>query len=191
METGSVFKTNRTQAVRLPKGSRFPENVKKVIVRVVGQDRIRIRQSQWVGPFPAQETPSLYVYALFARHLVEGGAFDLQAEFLLPDGSSYQKRILPVSAEGGDKAMVMRRDLSPRMTRLSAPQELGILKQVMPSEDVARLTPAWTDYVAVPLPVSGTWITKHNLYGEWTVAITLKRGRTVLAEQNQTFEILP
>lgn len=40
MELGSVFKNNRTQAVRLPVESRFPDNVKKVVVRVVGQDRI-------------------------------------------------------------------------------------------------------------------------------------------------------
>jgi antitoxin VapB len=40
MNLGSVFKNNRTQAVRLPSESRFPENVKKVVVRVVGQDRI-------------------------------------------------------------------------------------------------------------------------------------------------------
>jgi antitoxin VapB len=40
MELGSVFKNNRTQAVRLPVESRFPDNVKKVFVRVVGQDRI-------------------------------------------------------------------------------------------------------------------------------------------------------
>ena len=40
MNLGSVFKNNRTQAVRLPAESRFPENDKKVVVRVVGQDRI-------------------------------------------------------------------------------------------------------------------------------------------------------
>ncbi len=40
MNFGSVFKNNRTQAVRLPAESRFPDNVKKVVVRVVGQDRI-------------------------------------------------------------------------------------------------------------------------------------------------------
>ena len=40
MSTGSVFVNNRTQAVRLPAGTRFPEGVKKVIVRVVGQDRV-------------------------------------------------------------------------------------------------------------------------------------------------------
>jgi len=40
MSTGSVFENNRTQAVRLPADSRFPEDVKRVTVRVVGQDRI-------------------------------------------------------------------------------------------------------------------------------------------------------
>jgi len=38
--TGSVFVNNRTQAVRLPADKRFPEEVKKVNVRVVGHDRI-------------------------------------------------------------------------------------------------------------------------------------------------------
>lgn len=40
METGTVFVNNRTQAVRLPAGMRFPDSVKKVQVRVVGQERI-------------------------------------------------------------------------------------------------------------------------------------------------------
>jgi antitoxin VapB len=40
MALGSVFENNRTQAVRLPVETRFPEGVKKVVVRVVGLDRI-------------------------------------------------------------------------------------------------------------------------------------------------------
>ncbi|MEJ2767909.1 type II toxin-antitoxin system VapB family antitoxin [Mycetohabitans sp. B46] len=40
METGTVFKNNSTQAVRLPVDARFPEGVRKVNVRIVGQDRI-------------------------------------------------------------------------------------------------------------------------------------------------------
>jgi len=34
MAIGSVFVNNRTQAVRLPADTRFPETVKKVSVRV-------------------------------------------------------------------------------------------------------------------------------------------------------------
>jgi antitoxin VapB len=40
MALGSVFVNNRTQAVRLPAETRFPEGVKRVLVRVVGVDRV-------------------------------------------------------------------------------------------------------------------------------------------------------
>lgn len=40
MATGSVFKNNKTQAVRLPTSTRFPDSVKRVNVRVVGPDRV-------------------------------------------------------------------------------------------------------------------------------------------------------
>lgn len=40
MPTTTVFTNNRTQAVRLPAEARFPDTVRKVDVRVVGQERI-------------------------------------------------------------------------------------------------------------------------------------------------------
>ncbi|HBR96832.1 MAG TPA: AbrB/MazE/SpoVT family DNA-binding domain-containing protein [Gammaproteobacteria bacterium] len=40
MSTGSVFVNNRTQAVRLPAETRFPDDVKQVNVRIVGKDRV-------------------------------------------------------------------------------------------------------------------------------------------------------
>lgn len=40
MDVGTVFINNRTQAVRLPVDTRFPENVKKVVVRIIGKDRV-------------------------------------------------------------------------------------------------------------------------------------------------------
>ncbi len=40
MDVGTVFKNNRTQAVRLPADTRFPESVKKVVVRIIGKDRV-------------------------------------------------------------------------------------------------------------------------------------------------------
>jgi antitoxin VapB len=40
MDVGTVFVNNRTQAVRLPVDSRFPDDVKKVVVRIVGKDRV-------------------------------------------------------------------------------------------------------------------------------------------------------
>jgi antitoxin VapB len=40
MTISTVFINNRTQAVRLPSELRLPENVKRVQVRAVGNDRI-------------------------------------------------------------------------------------------------------------------------------------------------------
>lgn len=40
MVQGSVFKSNRSQAVRLPKSVAFPEEVKKVDVVVLGNARL-------------------------------------------------------------------------------------------------------------------------------------------------------
>ena len=40
MAISTLFTINRTQVVRLPAEMRFPDSVKKVEVRVVGQERI-------------------------------------------------------------------------------------------------------------------------------------------------------
>jgi virulence-associated protein VagC len=48
MDVGTVFVNNRTQAVRLPVGIRFPENVKKVVVRIVGKDRVLSSVENWI-----------------------------------------------------------------------------------------------------------------------------------------------
>lgn len=59
MTTSTVFTNNRTQAVRLPADTRFPESVKKVDVRVVGQERIIApAQSTWDSFFLSGTTVS-------------------------------------------------------------------------------------------------------------------------------------
>jgi antitoxin VapB len=59
MAIGSVFENNRTQAVRLPAGTRFPEHVKKVTVRVMGQDRILSPvEHTWDSFFASSDRPS-------------------------------------------------------------------------------------------------------------------------------------
>lgn len=40
MSTSTLFNNNRTQAVRLPADMRYPDNVKKVVVRAIGQERV-------------------------------------------------------------------------------------------------------------------------------------------------------
>ncbi len=56
MATSTVFVTNRTQAVRLPAGTRFPDEVKRVEVRVVGNERvISPADSAWDSFFEAAD----------------------------------------------------------------------------------------------------------------------------------------
>ena len=40
MARGSVVRSNRTQAIRLPAEARFPDEVTAVEVRIVGRDRV-------------------------------------------------------------------------------------------------------------------------------------------------------
>ena len=40
MSTSTVFYNNKSQAVRLPADTRFPDSIKRVNVRVVGNERI-------------------------------------------------------------------------------------------------------------------------------------------------------
>lgn len=59
MQTGSIFENNRTQAVRLPTETRFPDNIRKVMVRVVGEDRILSPLDRcWDSFFLAQDAVS-------------------------------------------------------------------------------------------------------------------------------------
>ena len=52
MNQGSVFKTNRSQAVRLPKSVAFPDDVKKVDVVVLGSARLLVPAGEaWTSWF--------------------------------------------------------------------------------------------------------------------------------------------
>lgn len=55
----TIFTSNHTQAVRLPAETRFPENVKKVEVRVVGQERvIAPAEAAWDSFFSGASLPT-------------------------------------------------------------------------------------------------------------------------------------
>ena len=59
MPKGSVFVNNRTQAVRLPAETRFPDDVKQVTVRVIGKDRVLSpADSTWDSFFLSSERVS-------------------------------------------------------------------------------------------------------------------------------------
>ncbi|MFJ4376133.1 type II toxin-antitoxin system VapB family antitoxin [Pseudomonas japonica] len=57
MEQGSVFQSNRSQAVRLPKAVAFPDDVKRVDVVAVGRSRIITPAGEsWDSWFDAEGT---------------------------------------------------------------------------------------------------------------------------------------
>jgi antitoxin VapB len=59
MSASTVFANNRTQAVRLPAELRFPDSVKKVDVRAVGNERIIAPADQaWDSFFLGASLPS-------------------------------------------------------------------------------------------------------------------------------------
>ncbi|MBS4097936.1 MAG: antitoxin [Sulfuricella sp.] len=59
MATSTLFNNNRTQAVRLPTDMRFPDSIKKVEVRAVGQERIIApAESAWDSFFLATPAPT-------------------------------------------------------------------------------------------------------------------------------------
>ncbi len=59
MSTGSVFVNNRTQAVRLPAETRFPDSVKKVNVRILGNERILTPvENTWDSFFLSEDSVS-------------------------------------------------------------------------------------------------------------------------------------
>jgi antitoxin VapB len=59
MTASTVFTNNRTQAVRLPAELRFPDTVKRVEVRAIGQERIIAPAGQaWDSFFLAESGAS-------------------------------------------------------------------------------------------------------------------------------------
>lgn len=58
MVNATVFENNKTQAVRLPVSVRFPDSVKRVVVRAVGKERIISPiENTWDSFFLSSEAP--------------------------------------------------------------------------------------------------------------------------------------
>ncbi len=54
----AVFKSNRSQAVRIPKDMEFPDDLKKVVIRKVGNSRVLTpKDSLWLDYFEQPGVP--------------------------------------------------------------------------------------------------------------------------------------
>lgn len=144
---------------------------------------------RWNGPFPAHETLNLYIVTLMDRRGIGEQPFDLVVRFILPDGSTYQTMIKPLDPAALPGDHLRRPDLSPNEIAVSRPVLAGPLASWLPRGDQMNFDPRRTSLATVTLPVSGTWITGHNLYGDWRVEVSARRDGVELGRESEEFYI--
>ncbi len=154
-----------------------------------GTDRTAHTGVLKTGPFDAHETASVHVLTVLDRRTVGTEPLDQVTTFVLPDGSRYQEVTTPLDPRGSAGATVQRTDLGPSPVALEPLPRLRRLARMMPGVELPPRLARQSVFTTVTIPVSGTWITKHNLYGEWVVEIALERDGRVLANTSATFEI--
>ncbi|MBP7146085.1 MAG: hypothetical protein KBD01_00960 [Acidobacteria bacterium] len=141
-----------------------------------------------LGPFRAHDTVNLYVVSVYDRRGVSG-PFDQVTKFVLPDGSNYETRTMPVDPAGLPNATVRRAELAPHPVPVEKTPRMKRLARSLPPGTLTGKEARDATYTRVVLPVSGTWITQHNLYGKWTVEVSMVQNGDTVATANTTFTI--
>ncbi len=144
---------------------------------------------RWDGPFPAHDTTTLFVLVALDARVLGDEDFDLVARFRLPDGSLYQTLVRPVVQDAA-KSRVHRPDLSPVPVRSAMLRPWGALAKTVPHGALIPIVPSRTRAAVLSIPVSGSWITQHGLYGEWGLTVEARREREVLGSQQKSFVLL-
>ncbi|UCF68258.1 MAG: hypothetical protein JSV80_02850 [Acidobacteriota bacterium] len=148
-----------------------------------------VAQPLSTGPFNAHETLNLYIITVYDRRAVGREPFDQVTRFILPDGSLYERRVTPIDPASLPGDAVNRADLDPAPSRVQSTPRLRRLSRSLPSGTITRAQARHATYTSVVLPVSGTWITKHNLYGVWKAEISAVRGGETFSSGETTFEL--
>ncbi|GEM_PF-3962989 len=141
------------------------------------------------GPFDAPETLQLFVVTVYDRRAVGTEDFDQVTRFILPDGSVYETRTTPVSPTALPGEVVDREDLAPYPVAVQNTPRARRLARMLPQETIPRMQRRHATYTKVTLPVSGTWITQHNLYGIWQVETLIVKDDEVVSSSQTTFEL--
>lgn len=139
--------------------------------------------------FGAQATPQLYLLGVYDRRLVGGQAFDQRLRLYLPDGSLYEERVIPVDPVATKAATVSRPDLAAHPVPVQAMPRMLRMARAVPGTPLTADTQREATYTTEILPVSGTWITQHGLYGTWTAEMIMERGGRELARTRTTFQL--
>jgi hypothetical protein len=132
------------------------------------------------GPFNGPATTQLYVIAIYDRTRLGNRPFDQRVRFTLPDGHVYETRIDPVDPRGVPAQEMVREDLASHPVPVLSLTRAKRLARLLMAGQLKKQQLRNVSIVTIPLPVSGTWITGHSLYGTWQIEIAaMQEGRAV------------
>lgn len=148
----------------------------------------RLPSAIGTGPFDGPATTQLYVIAIYDASLLGVEGFDQSATFTLPDGNVYEFRLDPVEARGHG-GLVQRAELGPDPVPVLPLWRAKRVARLLAGNTLTERQLRNAVFAAIPLPVSGTWVTGHGLYGEWTVRIAAQTGGIDHSVQATSFRI--
>ena len=108
--------------------------------------------------------------------------------FILPDGHLYEERVTPVDPQAEKGQEVSRPDLAPHPVEVRATSAAGAVARTAATPAHVQV-PQDPSYVRTVLPVTGTWITKHGLYGTWTVQAIIRQDGKDIEMSETTFDV--
>lgn len=177
--------------LRLRLGAGHESKIAGVLVtdvdpKQIDDDRVSLRP-YWHGPFDGPDTLNLHVVTLLNDEQLDG-EFDLVTRFILPDGHVFGEKIVPVDPASKAAREVDRPDLAPHPVEVRRPAPAGRVAKsaAMPASVEMPRRPSYVDTM---LPCSGTSITKHGLYGTWTVQAIIRKDGKDIEMSETTFDI--
>ncbi|RMG45741.1 MAG: hypothetical protein D6718_06645 [Acidobacteria bacterium] len=181
--------------LRAPAGNEPSEAIQAVVVTdqdpssVFQPGRRFVLRPLSTGPFDAHRTLNLFIITVFDRRQMPEGNYDQVTRLILPDGSLYEERTTPVNPGAVPGQTITRPDLGPRPAKVKSTPRMRRLARMLPAGTLSRAAARNATYTSEILPVSGTWITKHNLYGTWKVEVALVRDGVTVSTGSTTFEL--
>jgi hypothetical protein len=133
------------------------------------------------GPFDGYGTHNLYVVTVYSPRGLSDQPFEQVARFVLPDGAVYQA--ITTTVQPGES------DGTHAGARVQSPMKVGRLARSLALQPYSEAQLSRLVFTTLKLPVSGTWITQHNLYGTWAVEVAAQIAGAPLSGLSAAFEI--
>jgi len=133
------------------------------------------------GPFDGYGTHNLYVVTVYSPRGLSDQPFEQAARFVLPDGAVYQTTTTTVQPGGSVRTYAG--------APIQTPQRVGRLARSFALQPYNEAQLSRMFFTTLKLPVSGTWITQHNLYGAWAVEVAAQVANTSMSKKSAAFEI--